>query len=188
MNKSSPRDEAGAAMWRLVQRYTGRVSYKGGAKREGLEANPPVIDCSGWVALLVSSGMRAANHSSGAELFSSRDIAAIDTWSDRLIQEVETRTGFILEGNKITLTDLPRYGTIGLKQGGGDWAKNHPRPRGITHVVQVVRNPDDDTPFVSEAQGWSQPFGLRLMPLVEWLHVTNAHLRLGESWAVDPFA
>lgn len=188
MNKSSPSNEAGAAMWRLVQRYTGRVGYKGGMKQEGLEANPLVIDCSGWVALLLSSGMRAANHSSGAELFSSGDIAAIHTWSDRLIQEVEIRTGFIMEGDKITATDLPPYATIGLKQGGGAWAENHPRPRGITHVVQVVRNPDDGTPFVSEAQGWSEPLGLRLMPLVDWLEVTNAYLRVGGSWAVDPFS
>jgi hypothetical protein len=175
-------------MWRLVQRYTGRVGYRGGAKQEGLEANPPVIDCSGWVALLLSTGMRAANSSSGPERFSSSDIAAVHTWSERLIQEVETRTGFIMEGDKIAFADLPRYATIGLKQGGGDWAKNHPRPRGITHVVQIVRHPEDGTPFVSEAQGWSEPFGLRLMPLVDWLEVTKSYLRSGECWAVDPFA
>jgi hypothetical protein len=98
MNKSSQSNEAGAAMWRLVQRYTGRVGYKGGTKQEGLEANPPVIDCSGWVGLLLSSGMRAANYSSGAELFSSSDIAAVHMWSDRQIQEIEIRTGFIMEG------------------------------------------------------------------------------------------
>jgi hypothetical protein len=188
MNKSSPSNEVGAAMWRLVQRYTGRVGYKGGIKQEGLEASPPVIDCSGWVALLLSSGMRAANYSSGAELFSSSDVAAIHTWSDRLIQEVEIRTGFIMEGDKITFADLPHYATIGLKQGGGDWAKNHPRLRGITHIVQVVRHPEDGMPFVSEAQGWSQPLGVRLMPLVDWLEVTKAYLRVGGSWAVNPFA
>lgn len=174
-------------MWQVVERYTGRVGYKGGVKAEGLAANPPVIDCSGWVSLLLSTAMTAVNDSLGQKVFSGDDVAAVFTWSDRIIEAIETRTATILEGNRITIADLPRYATIGLRQGGGAWAQNHPRPRGITHIVQIVRRPGDGAPFVSEAQGWAEPYGLRLLPLSDWLDMTQAYLKVGESWAVDPF-
>jgi hypothetical protein len=45
-----------------------------------------------------------------------------------------------------------------------------------------------DLELLALKQGWSQPLGLRLMPLADWLEVTKAHLRVGGSWAVDPFA
>ena len=175
-------------MWTLVDRYTGRVGYRGGAKASGLNAAPPVIDCSGWVTLLLSAGMDAANRAVDRRLFRNDDIAAIGTWSDRIIEQLERRTGWILEGDRVSLDTLPLYATIGLRQGGGDWAKNRPRPRGITHIVQVVRRPGDGAPFVSEAQGWAEPRGLRLMPMADWLDVTRAHLKRGEAWAVDAFA
>ena len=128
---------AGAAMWALVERYTGRVGYRRGAKANGLDHDPPVIDCSGWTALLLSAGMAAANREAGRPLFSDLDVAAVHTWSDRLIENLERRGGSILIADQITLEALPPYATIGLRQGGGAWAKNHPRPRGITHVVQA---------------------------------------------------
>jgi hypothetical protein len=181
-------DQIAAALWRLVQRHTGRVGYSGGTKAEGLEADPPVIDCSGWVALLLAAGMKAANKSAGTPRFSSGDIAAIHTWSDRIIQEIETRNGFILEGDKIAPASLPLHATIGLKQGGGAWANNHPRPRGITHVVQLVRDPETGNPYISESQGMEEPFGIRLLPLQDWVEATEDYLRAGESWAVDAFA
>jgi hypothetical protein len=188
MDRASQIDIGGSAMWQLVQRYTGHVGYKGGVKTEGLMANPPVIDCSGWVSLLLSTAMTSVNDSSGRELFSGDDVAAVSTWSDRIIEAIETRTGTVLQGNRITLAELPRYATIGLRQGGGAWAQNHPRPRGITHIVQIVRRPGDGAPFVSEAQGLAEPYGLRLLPLSDWFDVTQAYLIVGESWAVDPFA
>jgi len=174
-------------MWQLVERYTGRVGYKGGVKAEGLSADPPVIDCSGWVSLLLSTAMESINGGCGRNVFGRDEIAALCTWSDRIIQGIETRTGNILEGNEIAAVDLPRYATIGLRQGGGAWAQNHPRPRGITHIVQVVLRPVDRAPFVSEAQGWAEPHGIRLLPLSDWLNMTRAYLKAGESWAVDPF-
>jgi hypothetical protein len=42
---------AGLRMWQLVERYTGRVGYGRGTKAAGLDALPPVIDCSGWVGV-----------------------------------------------------------------------------------------------------------------------------------------
>ncbi len=180
-------DAAGAAMWTLVQRYTGRVGYRGGIKAEGPTANPPVIDCSGWVSLLLSSGMKAVNEC-GREVFTSSDIASVSSWSDQIIQQIEARTGALLEGNQITSDALPRFATIGLQQGGGDWAKNHPRPRGITHIVQILERPADGARFASEAQGWAQPAGLRLLPLTNWLDITRQYLIPGKSWAVDAFA
>jgi hypothetical protein len=188
MRKSPWLEASGVAMWALVDRYTGCVGYKGGIKASGLDADPPVIDCSGWTALLLSAGMEAANRASAMDLFSNDDFAAVHTWSDRLIAELARRSGWVLEGDEITLDTCPLYATIGLRQGGGAWAINHPRPRGITHVVQVVQRPDDGARFVSEAQGWSEPYGLRLMPLATWLDVTRAYLKRGEAWAVDAFA
>ncbi|MGM4919666.1 hypothetical protein [Tardiphaga sp. 813_E8_N1_3] len=176
------------AMWQLVERYVGHVGYKGGVKSEGLAWDPPVIDCSGWAALLLSSAMQAMNDASRSGVFSAREIAGISTWSDRMIEVIETRTGFILEGDRIDLENLPRFAMIGLRQGGGAWAANHPRPREITHVVQVVRRPHDDAPFVTESQGWAEPYGLRLLPLADWLEISRAWLKSGEAWAVDPFA
>ena len=45
-------ETAETTMWRLAQLYTGRTGYQRGVKAEGLSANPPVIDCSGWTGLL----------------------------------------------------------------------------------------------------------------------------------------
>jgi hypothetical protein len=175
-------------MWALVERYTGRVAYKGGVKVEGLDADPAVIDCSGWTALLLSAGMSAANRAALRPHFSDEDIAAVHTWSDRMIEILERRSGFILTGDQITVDALPTFATIGLQQGGGAWANNHPRTRGITHVVQIVRHPFDGARYVSEAQGMSQPFGLRLMPLAQWIERTGDCLRRDMAWAVNAFS
>jgi hypothetical protein len=67
------------------------------------------------------------------------------------------------------------------------WATNHPRPRGITHIVQVVRHPEDAAPFVSESFGGSSLPGISLTPLAEWLALAQSRIRAGEMWAVDPF-
>ena len=180
-------DAAGAAMWTLVERHTGHVGYRGGVKADGLNHHPPVIDCSGWTALLLSTGMAAANLEAGRPLFSEADVEAVHTWSDRLIENLERRSGFIVPGDQITVDALPPYATIGLKQGGGAWASNHPHPRNITHVVQIVHRPGDHSPYVSEAQGMSQPYGLRLLPLADWIERTRDDLRPGAAWAVNPF-
>lgn len=188
MNDASWIDATGAAMWALVERYTGRVGYKRGTKASGLNDHPPVIDCSGWTALLLSVGMAAANREAGRLLFSGADMAAVHTWSDRLIENLERRSGVIVTGDHITVAGLPPFATIGLQQGGGAWAKNHPRPRGITHVVQVVHRSGDHAPYVSEAQGMAEPYGLRLLPLAEWIAGTRDNLKSGTAWAVAPFA
>lgn len=181
-------DTAGEAMWALIKRYTGHVEYKGGTKATGLDADPPVIDCSGWTALLLAAGMKAVNASVAKTAFKSDDIAAVSTWSDHMIEVLERQSGWILEGSEITADALPAFATIGLQQGGGAWANNHPRPRGITHVVQVVRHPHDGKRFVSEAQGWAKPYGLRLLPLEDWFEMTRAYIIPGKVWAVDAFA
>ncbi|MBN8901535.1 MAG: hypothetical protein J0H19_13725 [Rhodospirillales bacterium] len=188
MNRAAPLVAAGTAMWNLVERHTGHVGYKGGAKTDKLQAIPPVIDCSGWTALLLATGMQAANAAAGSETFSAGDLAALHTWSDHMIEVLECRSGTILEGDRISFDALPPYATIGLQQGGGAWAANHPRPQGITHVVQIVRHPGNDAPLVSEAQGWAEPRGLRLMPLADWLGLTQPYLKAGKAWAVDAFA
>ncbi len=175
-------------MWALVDRYTGHVRYKGAAKAAELDAEPPVIDCSGWAALLLAAGMKAVDSSAGVEVFRDDEIAAVDTWSDNMIEVLWQQSGWMLAGGDITAEALPPFATIGLQQGGGAWANNRPRPRGITHVVQLVRRPRDGARFVSEAQGWAKPAGLRLLPIEEWFDVTRAYIAPGKAWAVDAFA
>ncbi|MFM0186520.1 hypothetical protein PQR25_12070 [Paraburkholderia nemoris] len=180
--------EAGeAAMWRLVERYTGRVGYQRGVKSEGLSANPPVIDCSGWTALLLTQALHAENEATARMVFAANDIEALHVWSDRIVHEIERRTGFILQGAEVTAHTLPRCATIGLKMGDPAWAINHSRPRGITHIVQIVRRPEDDAPFVSEAFGGLVAPGISLTPLAEWLGRSQPRIRANEVWAVDAF-
>lgn len=174
-------------MWELVQLYTGRVGYRRGVKLEGLSADPPVIDCSGWAGLLLTKAMRAENEAAGRAVFGADDMEALQVWSDRIIQEIESQTGFVLEGREITAFNLPRCATIGLKMGEPAWASNHLRPRGITHIAQVVRRPEDDAPFVSESFGGSVSPGISLTPLGDWLALSQPYLRACEMWAVDPF-
>jgi hypothetical protein len=174
-------------MWLLVQRYTGRVGYKRTVKAEGLTADPPVIDCSGWVRLLLTHGMQAQNEAAGYGVFGTDAISAIPSWSDGIIMEIETRTGFILNGPEITATSLPRCATIGVNLGLLPGLADHPRPRGLTHIAQVVRRPGDDAPFVSESIGSAAPPGIRLMPLTDWLALMQSCVQAGQSWIVDPF-
>jgi hypothetical protein len=180
-------ETAERTMWELVQAYTGRVGYRRGMKSDGLSADPPVIDCSGWTRLLLTKAMQAENEATGRAVFGSGDVEALQVWSDRIIQEIEIRTGFVLEGGEITIHSLPRCATIGLKMGEPSWATNHPRPRGITHIVQVVRRPEDDAPFVSESFGGAVSPGVSLTPLEEWLSQSPSHLCADGMWAVDPF-
>jgi hypothetical protein len=187
MNSRIAFKAAEQTMWRLVQRYTGRVGYRRGVKSEGLSLSPPVIDCSGWTTLLLTQAMQAENEATGRAVFSADDMLALHAWSDRIIEEIGTRTGFILEASKITADTFPRYATIGLKMGEPAWANNHPRSRGITHIVQVVRSPEDGAQFVSESYGGSVSPGISLTPLTEWLASSENHLRAGEMWVVDPF-
>jgi hypothetical protein len=137
-------EAAEATLWQLVQRYNGRVGYRRGVKSEGLSASPPVIDCSGWTALLLSRALQAQNDA------------------------------------------LPRCATIGLKIGNPAWAINHPRPRGITHIVRVVRRPGDGAPFVAESFGGSVS-GIRLTPLAQWLARAQPAIGANKAWAVDAF-
>jgi hypothetical protein len=131
--------------------------------------------------------MRAENKLSGRKVFSVSDVDALQSWSDRIIQELESRTAFILEGAQINARTLPRCATIGLKIGAPDWASNHPRLRGINHIVQVVRRYGDDAAFVSESFGGLVSPGICLTPLEEWLVQAQPRLDAGEMWAVDPF-
>jgi len=157
---------AEAAMWQLVQRYTGRVGYRATVKAEGLAADPPVIDCSGWFGVLITAAMNAENEAAGRTVFAADDAAAMQAWADRIIMEIETRTGFILAGPAVWAGSLPRYATC-LRLGDATGLADHPRPRGITHVAQVVRRPHDGAPFVSDSISTAVPPGIRLTPLAD---------------------
>jgi len=174
-------------MWDLVQRYTGRVGYQRGAKASSLETDPPVIDCSGWVALLLTEAMKAENAAAGEQVFRAADVAACNAWSDRIIQEIQARAPALLQGRDIMLRNLPRNATIGLNEGYFAWQENHPRPRGINHIVQVVRHPEDQAPLVSESYPAGQG-GISLTPLADWLESKREFIQAGKAWAVDPFA
>ena len=122
------------SMWELVEKHTNRVGYQRGIKASGLDASPPVIDCSGWVGALLTSGMKAENIAAGREIFGTADIAACVSWSDRILLEIETRTLTFLVGNKITAKTLPRYATIGLNMGTSVGRKIS-RARGVSTIL-----------------------------------------------------
>ena len=174
-------------MWALVRQYTGRTGYQRGTKSSGLEADSAVIDCSGWVGLLLTEAMKAQNADAGSNVFDPADIAVCNAWSDRIILEIEARTPLLLEGPDITATSLPRNATIGINEGYFAWQENHPRLRGINHIVQVLRHPSDDAAFVSESHP-SGAGGVRLTSLTEWIDANASHIEAGRAWAVDPFA
>lgn len=180
-------ETAETTMWKLVQTYTGRVGYRRGVKAEGLLADPPVIDCSGWTVYLLTTAMQAQNEAAGFNVFRSDDVNALRAWSDRIIQQIEIRTDFVLDAGEITVQTLPRCATIGMKMGQPSWANNHPRSRGITHVVQVVRRPEDGAPFVSESFDGVVSPGISLTPLKQWLAQSHPSICAYEVWAVDPF-
>lgn len=104
-------------MWQLAQRYTGKVGYRRGVKSEGLRASSPLIDCSGWVGLLLSQAMEAENIASGLSAFSATAISSVQTWSDRIIDVVHTRTHYLLQGEDVCAQRLPRSATIDLRMG-----------------------------------------------------------------------
>jgi hypothetical protein len=185
---SSDFSAAEARMWELIEQYTGRVGYHRGTKAVGLDASPPVIDCSGWVGLLLSSAMKAQNADAGKDIFDTDDIAACIAWSDRIILEIEARTSTPLVGSNITGETLPKNATIGLNVGDFGWETNFPRTRGINHIVQVVHRPADRIPFVSESIGPDNKGGVRLTPLAAWLRDFDRFIAVGKAWAVDPFA
>ena len=174
-------------MWALVRQYTGRTGYQRGVKGPGLQGDSPVIDCSGWVGLLLTEAMRAQNASAHRNVFDPADIAACNAWSDRIIVEIEARTRLLLEGPEITVANLPRNATIGVNEGYFSWQENYPRVRGINHIVQVLRDPFDDAAFVSESHPSGQG-GVRLTPLADWLNANAPHIQAGRAWAVDAFA
>ena len=175
-----------ATMWQLAQRYTGKVGYRRGVKSEGLRGSFPLIDCSGWVGLVLSEAMEAENIALGLSAFSATSIASVQTWSDRIIDVVHTRTHYLLQGEEVCAQRLPRSATIGLRMGVPSWANNYPRIRGITHIAQVVHSCRDDAAFVSEAYGGSERNGLLLAPLAEWLDLMHPYVRNGDVWVVDP--
>lgn len=179
---------ASRRMWELAEHYTGRVRYERGTKAIGLGATPPAIDCSGWVALLLTAAMTAQNAEAGGDLFRSDDIAICNGWSDRILLEIEARTPVLLQGGDITADALPRTATIGLDLGYEEWTKNFPRLRAINHIAQVVRRPGDRAPFVSEAIGPENRGGVFLTPLGAWLERNRRCIEAGKAWAVDPFA
>jgi hypothetical protein len=94
----------------------------------------------------------------------------------------------LVEGRNITADSLPRSATIGLNMGDFTWEKNAPRLRGINHIVQLVRRPADEAPFVSESHGPSGKGGVRLTALADWLHCNARYIQAGKAWAVYPFA
>jgi hypothetical protein len=174
-------------IWALAQAHDGKTGYRRGAKAAALAEEPPVIDCSGWVALLLTEAMRAQNAEAGETLFDVAVFDRPDPWSDRLILEIEARTPLLLEGPEIDATRLPSHATIGLDEGYAAWQANRPRLRGINHIVQLVRRPADGARFVSESYGDASN-GVRLTPLDAWLSDWRAEIADGRAWAVDPFA
>jgi hypothetical protein len=179
---------AQAVFWDWSVHYANRVIYKLGAKAPNLRSNPPCIDCSGWVAFLLLAGLKAQNTEARENVFDPDDIALLDTYSDRIILEIEARTPDLLTGKDITLNALSPGMAIGLAETHQAWEANAERVRGINHIVLVVRQPSDRSLFVSESRGPDRTGGVRLTPVVDWLGQQSPWITAGRAFAANPLA
>jgi hypothetical protein len=175
-------------MWTLASKYNNRVGYELGAKALGLSKNPPTIDCSGWIAFLLLQAMPAQNKADNETVFSQDDIDVLNTYSDRMIVEVEISRPSELIGPQITSASLRPGMIIGLNTGRESWESNAFRAHGINHVVALVRRPSDGAVMVSESCGPPGSGGVRLKPLASFLSQYAGLIRAGSAWAVDPLS
>src|SRR5258708_12802507 len=132
-------------MWELVERYTNRVGYLRGTKAAGLDASSPVIDCSGWVGVLLTEAMRAQNSATGKDIFDVVDIGACVAWSDRIVLEIESRTPILLTGCEITAATSPDYATTRLNLATFAWPANFPRPLATHTLSHILLSPPAQT-------------------------------------------
>jgi hypothetical protein len=179
---------AQVVLWDWSAHYANRVSYKMGAKATNLGGTPPCIDCSGWVAFLLLAALRAQNTEARENVFDPDDVAVLDTYSDRIILEIEARTPQLLTGAEITQSTVTPGMAIGLAETHQDWEANAERVRGINHIVLLVRRPSDNEMFVSESRGPERIGGVRLTPVSHWLAQQSQWIAAGRAFAADPMA
>lgn len=178
----------------VLQHYRGReVNTSGDGLLAAFDGPARAIRCAGAIRDTVRSlglEVRCGLHTGECELVGN-DLAGIAVHIGARVASLAAPGEVLVSQtvrDEITAATLPSYATIGLNLGTFGWETNFPRTRGINHIVQVVRRPADQMPFVSEAIGPDDKGGVRLMPIDQWLAAFNSCISGGNAWAVDPFA
>jgi hypothetical protein len=167
-------------VWELTTDAVARkVGYELGAHADRLSSNPPVIDCSGWIAYLLQTACRWINAVANETVFAAADLAAMQTYSDAMVRTIRDRTGFMLQDADVTEPALRSGMVIGVNEGPQNWTGTEARPLGISHVLLVIRNPVSDVKYVtqsttdrlpqSEGSIISGPRGVCCVQLAAWL-------------------
>ena len=171
------RQQANAALFAQAQQNQGKVGYKMGNK----SLSSGLIDCSGWVATTNRSMMQQVNAAAGTEVFSKKDMAAVNDSSEGIIANVGKKTGQILNKEQLTQTGLKEGMMIGMDTG----PREHDRGRamGIDHIVQTVRDPKTGQLMISQSS--SSGKGVSLTPADAWLAQQNKSKN--KLFGVDPF-
>ena len=141
------------------------------------------IDCSGWVAYLQDKTLKEANTYLGQEIFTKADLKLNDSGAAYQIDAIAKDTGILLTGDKVTKDALKEGMIIGEDNGAKDFDKG--RPRGIDHIVQVVKDPKTGELMISQSHG-GKGGGVDLMPVDQYLeHKQNKGVKL---YLTDPLS
>lgn len=142
-----------------IERYTKQsmdrgVGYKLGAKGEGNK-----IDCSGFVDKSIKNAMNAALPEGCKSLSST-----FTTHSDGQVSGLAQKTGFMLSGADVNLSNLKAGMVIGIDSGDNVWDRG--RQNGIDHVGIVYADSQTGKLMFAESRGGK---GVDTTPLDEWL-------------------
>ena len=180
----SPFASVNQVLWDMTTAYAGKISYGFGNKNIATGS----IDCSGWVGLITSKAFDEVNTASAPQtVFAKSAYRVLDTHSDGIITGIEAHTGRVLKGPQVILAALREGMLIGCNFGQHSWELGTPpRVYGIDHIVQVVRDPDDDKLYITQSS--DSGHGVNRVVLADWLTQYKGLVDSGRMYAVDPFA
>lgn len=114
------------------------VTYKLGAKNP----HDGEVDCSGWIAFINRLGFNAANAAAGATMFTTQDLALLNTHSDHQVSIPGYKIGQLYSLDDVASLSWRPGLLIGINFADYDWELNQGRVFEIDHIVQTVRSPD----------------------------------------------
>lgn len=134
------------------------VTYKMGAKGDGNS-----IDCSGFVDQSIKKAMNAALPEGSKNL-----TGVFCTHSDGQVSGLAQKTGFMLSGNEVKMSNLKAGMVIGIDSGDKGWDRG--RQNGIDHVGIVYADSETGKLMFAESRGGK---GVMATPLEDWLKMAN---------------
>ncbi|MCB1839023.1 MAG: hypothetical protein KDI61_02005 [Alphaproteobacteria bacterium] len=144
------------------------VKYEFGAKADGGDS----VDCSGFVRNAVSQieALRSGSNVNVSSIFS--------THSDGQVCNVSNATGFMLQGDEVTLSAMKAGMIVGIDSGDKGWDAG--RTHGINHIGIVYADSETGKLMFAESKSGS---GVTTTELSEWLD--RAHSRGYNLYATD---